>query len=129
MAKEIQMEGLDGLLDKFQALETKVAKQALRKALKAGGDVFKKEIVARAPQKTGQLKAEIASATSINANEGTGIVSVGPLKHAYHGMFAEFGTRHQPAKPFLRPAFDGKADDALNAFAEVLKDAVDEASR
>ena len=129
MPKEVQIQGLDGLLDKFEALDTKVAKQSLRKALKAGGDVFKQEIVTRAPQRTGQLKAEIASLTSINANEGTGAVSVGPLKHAFYGEFAEFGTRHQPAKPFIRPAFDQKADDALTAFTDVLRDAVDEASK
>ena len=129
MADSFHVNGLEGLLQKFQDLDIKAAKKSLRKALKAGGDVFQQEIIARAPERTGQLRAEIASSTSVNPNEGTGTVSVGPLQHAFYGEFAEFGTRHQPAHPFMRPAIDSKAGEAIDAFANTLRDAIDEAAQ
>ena len=35
---------------------------------------------------------------------------------AFYGRFREFGTSKEPAKPFLRPAFEAKKDDALRIF-------------
>ena len=127
--REVKVEGLTELLEKFTALDERVAKRALRKALRAGGKVFKDAIIARTPVKTGQLRDDIIAATSVNASEGTGTTSAGPTKHSYYGEFEEFGTSHQPAKPFIRPAFDAAGDDALEAFVSVITEEVDEASK
>jgi HK97 gp10 family phage protein len=47
---------------------------------------------------------------------------------AYWGMFSEFGTSHQAAKPWLRPAFDGSAEDALNMIGQSLGKGVERAA-
>ena len=128
-ARQVRIEGLTELLEKFDALDSKAAKGALRKALRAGGAVFKQAIIQRTPVKTGQLRDDIIAATSIDASERTGTSSAGPTRHSFYGEFEEFGTSHQPAKPFMRPAFDSAGEDALNAFVEVMTDAVDKAAK
>ena len=127
--RDVHVEGLTELLAKFQALVTKAAKGALRKACRAGGEVFKQAIIERTPVKTGQLRDDIINATQIDANEGTGTASAGPTRHSFYGEFEEFGTSHQPARTFMRPAFDAGGEEALQAFVNVMTDALDEASR
>ena len=126
---DVHIDGLTELLDKFTALDTKAAKGSLRKALKAGGKVFKDEVIARTPVKTGQLRDDIIAASTIDANQGTGTCSIGPTIHSFYGEFQELGTSKQPARPFMRPAFDAKADDAIDAFVTVLNEAIDEATK
>jgi len=50
-------------------------------------------------------------------------------KDAWYWWFVENGTSKMAARPFLRPAFEAKKDEAVNVFAEVLKDAVDKLER
>jgi hypothetical protein len=33
-------------------------------------------------------------------------------------LMAEFGSKHQPAKPFMGPAFDSSSDEALSVFVD-----------
>lgn len=40
--------------------------------------------------------------------------------NAFYGRFIEFGTSKTAAKPFLRPAFDAKKEEALAIFKEKL---------
>jgi len=43
------------------------------------------------------------------------------------GMFSEFGTKHQAAKPFIRPAFEGSGQSALDALVNKMREAFKEA--
>lgn len=48
------------------------------------------------------------------ADSSTGIaMTMGPERQAFHGTFQEFGTVHHAARPFMRPAWDAGADNAL----------------
>lgn len=47
---------------------------------------------------------------------------------AYWGMFQEYGTANQPAQPWLRPAFDSKAEEALNTVGKALGEGVEKAA-
>ncbi|MFL6314803.1 MAG: HK97-gp10 family putative phage morphogenesis protein [Terriglobales bacterium] len=51
----------------------------------------------------------------------------GPLKYPYHwahleARFYEFGSIHQPARPFIAPAFEENRDRILNIFIDELNE-------
>lgn len=48
--------------------------------------------------------------------EGIAFVDVG----AFYGVFQEFGTEHQRAHPFLRPAMEADEDTAVRLIAKEL---------
>ncbi len=41
------------------------------------------------------------------------------------GYFLVYGTENQPAEPWLRPAFQAKAPDAITTIEKALADGVD----
>lgn len=43
----------------------------------------------------------------------------------FYGRFIEFGTSKYPAKPFLRPAFDAKKEEALTIFKQKLAENIE----
>ncbi len=43
----------------------------------------------------------------------------------FYGGFQEFGTKHQPARPFIRPAFDANVAGAVTIIAKSLRDKLD----
>ena len=56
--------------------------------------------------------------------EGEAWVAVGPAKQFFYGIFPEYGTVHQRAQPFMRPAFDSGAPAALPILSAALWDAL-----
>lgn len=47
---------------------------------------------------------------------------------AYWGMFQEYGTSHQAARPWLRPAFDATAELSINTIGQALGAGVERAA-
>lgn len=43
------------------------------------------------------------------------------LRGIFHGHLVEFGTRHSPARPVLRPAFDATHQQVVGRFVEELR--------
>ena len=68
------------------------------------GDIVADEARGRAPEQTGAGAASIHAEVESDAESGYADVSW-DKDHFYLG-FAETGTVHQPATPFLRPALD-----------------------
>lgn len=88
-----------------------------RSALRAGGALLRKRIQARAPVRTGHLKAKgVFVSTRASGSEAS--VSVGV---DYVGRFNELGTVHMAARPFMRPALDESQEDIVNAYGEQFK--------
>lgn len=96
-------------------------------AIKAGKKVKPRE-QSGAGRLPGYLRAQIGVKTVPKSDaQATGhvVVTVGK---AFYGMFAEFGTRHQPARPWLRQAFDATAPPALQAIAKNLAGGIERAA-
>lgn len=142
---DIRIEGLDDVLAALKALPDSITKNAAPFAMRKGANVIAKEAKARARVRTGNLQKRIAvrkrkrrppgvalaysvgvlggaSATYGNTkgNRRKGIVGQKYQKEstAYYWRFLEFGTEKLAAKPFLRPAFDSKAEEAVKAIAD-----------
>lgn len=81
----------------------------------------------------GFLRASLRRARK-RGSDASATVQIGPHRRAFYGMFQELGTSRQAARPFLRPAFESKAQDALQLLrtslaSEILKTAQRIASR
>jgi HK97 gp10 family phage protein len=130
----VKITGLEQLSQRMQEFPDQLVRKGVRVALLAGGEVLRQEISDRAPRsldethghEPGFLADHIAAKLSTSPKQDKGSVKVGPVAKAFWGMFAEFGTRFQPALPFVRPAFESAGQRALDAFVAKLREAFQE---
>jgi HK97 gp10 family phage protein len=159
MAEVRNVEGLRELGRRLKALPKEISGKnggPLLKALRRMGAVIQKDAQARVAVKTGTLRDNIivtrkrkqdlrpgeegvevtvrakAKKFADNArNRKSGRVggeykSYGPL---FYARFLEFGTSHQPATPFLTPAFESAKGTLPEMFRNALSKSIDEAVR
>jgi HK97 gp10 family phage protein len=152
----IRVEGLAELGRRLRELPKAIAGKGggpLRYAIFQAAKVIKAQAIANAPEDTGRLKANIVTArmrktpegregyyievrrkrrhyarTSANRRKGR-VGKTYETRDAYYGMFIEFGTERNPARPFMRPAFDAKKEQAAYAFRDALKKGIEMAVR
>jgi HK97 gp10 family phage protein len=116
--------------------------RAFVKALRAGIDVLAEELLARTPEREEgdrdedlqHLKDAIVSEVILTDQLDGGTASVGFGKLGHIANWLEFGHRmvtHKPGlkevgnvdpKPFMRPAFEAAAEQAMEAFGDVLQE-------
>jgi HK97 gp10 family phage protein len=101
-------------------------------ALKVGGERIADRAAELAPGPSGKdhphLKDHIvvraaAAADKDAVGPDAAAVVIGPTRQVFYGSFEEFGTVHQPARPWLRPAFDSTAEAALGDVAREIGEA------
>jgi HK97 gp10 family phage protein len=98
----------------------KIATRIGDRALAAAARVIVREAKRRVPVRTGQLKKSIAAIKG-RGRASERLVQIGfrpPASRRAH--FTEFGTSRSAAKPFMRPALDAKAEEALRVMTETL---------
>ena len=141
----VKISGLDDVERKLYDLPSKFAKLAMRRALRAAANIWRDEIAARAPDKTGWLKSQARISTKLSANEESGAAFVGftnkqnperlgTTKHVpnagneafWYEMGAVHGSGVQRARPFIRPAFESLKQRVLDTFIARLKEAFNE---
>ncbi|HEU4376282.1 MAG TPA: HK97-gp10 family putative phage morphogenesis protein [Telluria sp.] len=111
---------------------TTTARAAGRKALRQGANVILAEsrrLVSAGhpafPQKITGLMAR-SLYTHDRGIMGDNIVfSVDLKKLAFYGRFVEFGTSKSRAYPFMRPAAEHKAEEAVRVMAETLQGVIE----
>ena len=146
---EFQIRGAAELQRTLQELPVRLERTVLRGALRAAAVEIQNEARAQAPVDTGNLRDSIRVSTGGKRNGYVfAHVKVGGTKKgdAFYAHMVEFGTkpheirpknapslfiagimravvRHPgaQAKPFMRPAFDAKADSALERFGDYIK--------
>jgi HK97 gp10 family phage protein len=117
---------------------------ALRKAAAAGVSVFKQEITYRVPVRYGFLKQSVSvaflddeSVKSKVATYETVFIGTAPdiqgiksdkwlkgMRNVDVARWLEFGTSKMPAYPSVRPAFDAKKQEAVDAAAAKFREVV-----
>lgn len=158
MAETVRVAGLDGVLERLQALPAAVGAKGggpARAALAKGARVFRDQAIANAPRDTGLLQESIVARRDskphlIGASEAYFVGVKRKAKRyantkrnrgkgragktyfvdgtAYYWMFAEFGTEKMAARPFLRPAFEARKEEALNVIVDELRRGLDRAT-
>lgn len=113
-------------------LPEKIERNVAKSAVRAGANVIAKEARLRAPVDDGVLKRSI-KVVARSKRLGPAVVSVATRSgkkwqergmNAWYAPLVEFGTRFRPATPFLRPALDSKAGEAIKAMAKKAQERI-----
>lgn len=148
MASTVKVKGLRELGAAMQALGNEVAKRIASGMTSAAAGVVRKDALARAPEhdkvhvvdgvevQPGNLKKNIVrkkvskSKTRLTSEH---LVTVrGKRKDGYaarYGRLQEFGTVHHAPQPFLRPAFDAKKMEAIEAMKKTAGRRIEAAAK
>lgn len=142
MAIKVSVSGSDRVDRKLKNAQAAVKGKQLERALVAGGLILQNDGKRRAPFITGNLRRSIHIGGHENLNpEGRGIVQTtgkpvpspevsGTDAAIYVGTDVEyaaakeFGTETMDAKPYMRPAMDGKRKEIANEVGAALKDLI-----
>ncbi len=77
----------------------------------------------------GRLQGAIRQRISRDGFAGeVGLIGKRSFRRGFHGYFAEYGSKHHPARPWLRPAFDAGVDKARGAIAAAVNRAIRQAA-
>ena len=140
----VEVRGLKELNEALRQLPDRIARNVLRGATSAGAAVIRKEAKVKAPVYTGQVSAghpppgtlrravyqkqirELSSLVKQTFYVGVRVGRNASKKglDAFYWRFIEFGTSKQPARPFLRPAFETKKLEAIAAIKQYLTDRI-----
>lgn len=154
-----RIEGLKETADRLRALPPRLGSKGggpLRYALMQGAKVVLEEAKRLVPKATGHLRDNLvtkrhSNPKSVGATERYDIGMKGGTKRyagnvrnrrsgragtkyrtagtAFYGRFVELGTAKMSARPFLRPAIEGKGGAAVEEFRKAFLRAVEAAER
>jgi HK97 gp10 family phage protein len=119
MSVTFDFSGLEDVLRKLDNIGDK-ADDLLEAAALAGGKVVEEQARENAPKGKGTLAKSITTEI-VDKGQKMVEVGIGPGKKGWYGRYSEHGTSHEPARPWLFPAYEQKKEDAEAAIAEVLR--------
>lgn len=131
MKMQIKVTGLKETIDAMKKVPDKIAKNATRRAVRAGlipiRDLARTNLLAHI--KTGALSRSLRISTRYDRATGNVTGKLSHSRDTYYGRFLEFGTRRQRPARWLGAAFDAGAVTGVTAFTEKLRSGFDEALR
>ena len=134
---EFKVEGFAELEQALRRLPQEIAGQVLMSALRKAGKPMQTDAVQTAPRsvnpgKNGHMADIIKLRILKDANSVADVEAslwLGPDPNHFYGLFPEFGTIHQMAKPFMRPAFDRHKDETIDLLGKELWKGIDRAAK
>lgn len=119
---EFRIEGAKEMERVLKQLGPNVAARVGDAALRAGAKPIVEEAKRLAPARSGELRDNIkAQIERRRKGDDERVILIGFDKSvSYRAHFVEFGTSKMPAKPFMRPAMDAMAGEALSEMGRVL---------
>lgn len=134
---EIQFSGLEGLEKALRELPQEVAGKVLSAALRKAATPMAQAAAASAPRsanpgRNGHMADSIRLRTfrdSSSVNDLEVNLALGPDGNHFYGSFGEFGTVHEAAHPFMRPAFDGYKDQVIATLGTELWAGIERATK
>lgn len=125
---DITIIGLDDFLKDLEELPKAIQKKLVARALREASAPIRERMAETAPDDPTTPGSQIRENIGINVTEQTAdhaLAYIGPTRQGFVGGFAELGTAHQTATPFIGPAFDEMVDDAVKIIAEVLGEGIE----
>jgi hypothetical protein len=137
---QVKIEGLAELAEALEKQPREVAKKIIRTGLKRAAGLWREEMIrtvkrgwhvfAEKHSKGGRtreygfLAQHIGLRASLSSDELAGIVTVGPVKKGFWSLFMEFQSpgAHNPAPPFIRPAFEAKKFAVRDKFIDTVRE-------
>ena len=123
----VTISGVDDVVKKLHKLPVAIADRVLISAIRAAAKPLAQEAKQRVPVDTGRLKKSIGVVKRRSKDKNIVMFTVAPRKKkgGWTAHFIEFGTSKMAAKPFMRPAFESKGDEALEMAKKKLRQRVD----
>lgn len=134
-AHNIEVIGADIVLAKLSAVAEDVGSN-LNKVLAAIGDDIVEEIKSNAPvakdshtppgHEPGTLRDKgIGWSRAESVGSADAAINIGFTRIGWYGIFYEFGTVHQTARPFVLPAIDRKNNELIDKMGSEVWNIVD----
>ncbi|APS52492.1 hypothetical protein AVI51_16650 (plasmid) [Piscirickettsia salmonis] len=115
------VEGLRDLEKQLKQLAPKKIRTLNRRALRKAAEPLEQQMKANAPQKSGALVESIKRRSKKGKGRRTIVnVTVGPTRKIDYAIEQEYGSSHQPARPFIRPALNDNAQTSIDIFKSTL---------
>lgn len=129
---KLDFSGLLDLSKELEVLSKAESSNVLRQATRASAAVFRDEARRLAPKRTGKLARNIV-VVSQRGRQGEAVAGVhvrskgksSNRNNAFYWRFVELGTSDMVAIPFIRPAYDGKQEEAVQAAFDKANAAID----
>lgn len=119
---------VSGLKEAEQALKrlptVALRKEVVRNAWVYAADPLLQDIRYHTPIDTGDLVRSIAITDHPEVGDRSELRMQVGVVGEFYGHFQEFGTSRQPARPFVRPAWDRNKRELINRFADAIRKAV-----
>jgi len=125
MGAELQVKGMDGLLERLEEMG-KVGKRTKKKILTLAAQPILEEMVATGvfKDRTGDGRKGLLISRP-KAKGDTEFVLIGidekDISEIYYMKFIEFGTSKMPARPFARPAYYKRRAEAYQIMKKELR--------
>jgi HK97 gp10 family phage protein len=131
---EVDQRSLDEILETLKKIDNLAQKQ-INAASRLGAKYVQKKAKEKAPvsadgshgRPKGFLKKNIKIKAEKSKTKGKKTYSVGVSGDAYYGVFIEYGSKRNAAKPFLRPALDENRDELTRIILGEVAKGVDQA--
>lgn len=118
------VEGMQKLLDSMEALPLTMQRRIIVRALREGSKPIELLAEHLAPRDEGQLAESMSTEVSEQTADGA-VAKIGPSRKGFYGFIQEEGLAHNPAQPFLRPAFDEGQQEAVHRIGVTLGDEIE----
>lgn len=124
MKMKVRIEGTDKIARNLRAMGKALTRKTLKPIMREHLQPIADDMRANAARGTGELADSIRVSDRLSKAQRAKLeriapvemyVGPGPLPQAIQ---VEFGNSHQPAEPFIRPAFDMGADAAMEGIAK-----------
>jgi HK97 gp10 family phage protein len=127
MAGEVKFDirGAKEMNELLNKLGPQVASRVADQALRAGAKPIVDEAKRLVPVRSGRLRDSIIAQRQRRTGEDERVILIGfdkdaPGSPSSRAHLVEFGTARTAAKPFMRPALDSQAANALGEMGKVL---------
>jgi HK97 gp10 family phage protein len=127
MARTVKVEGFRELEGALAGLPKATGKNVLKRVLLKAAKPVEDDAAANAPELSGRLRRDVKTGTRLNRRQAAMNRKLGKSEVEVHvgvsdpaGVQTEFGNEHQAAQPWLRPAWDGNSEGALETIKSDL---------
>jgi len=120
----VGLKGFEDVSRMLTEVTPKAAKAYLVKCAKPAAQVVIDAMANTVPVGIGILEEQLVAKTRWSSDFGgeTLEIEIGPTKHAFWGMFQEFGTSKMPGKHWMSRAWSGCKDEVLNVFVDNIRE-------
>jgi len=114
---KVKLLGVDEAISKINLINREAANKIQEQVAKSARNISR-NAKKRAPVRIGKLKKYI----KIKYENNRLVADIGPTKKVFYGMFAEFGTKNSPARPFLFPAWEQEKERYQTGIKKAVKE-------